>query len=603
MANWSYNGTVLPALPTNFGEYTAEYTYRAILKYNGYSKAWYAMAAAGPFWVEINQSASFDLCADYHGEYNLPMGKTEWVHTGNYYEGKKIVSLNDGGHWQLIWANHDVVNRTDGSVYMARSDQVSPDSVITKLTLNAAELQLRRGEQFQFIPQVTGTEIYSSQVTYSLFGNDARGGTTITRDGLLTIGDTEHASRFTVTVASRQDASVSRTVNVTVTDYQSKLDMHIVTDLLAYNGAVLPVFPTDWGEYTQEYTYRAIIYNGDRWWALAAPSPFWVNLYQNTRYLWAAYHGEYNFTAGNAAWTFVGNHYAQAYIVPLNVGNDWKLVWADHDVIDQTDGSVYLAGSAPAPLCLPVDGDSGTRYQMIGSTVSFDGVCKDLNSQDTIYTVQVWHYKMADGLDTTLPPTWTSEFFGGPTWGQRVTFTDLEPFTEYGVYGVVCVGGTATDHNWHGAFTTLQGDAAKVLTVEAVQTAQDGFTLSVTRNGLDAFTEYVAEVIVYHPDTSMVAFEGEMTFTGNGTDPYTVTGLEPDTRYAVSVDVYPAPTGAVVVRGDYIVTTGSERTIWNIFAGVSGMARPVRAVYVGVNGRARAVKAVYLGVNGRAEPL
>lgn len=607
MANWSYNGTVLPEFPTDFGPYTDEYAYRVIV-WEEKRQRWYALASARRF--EIRDKGDGSLClyaTDYHGQYYFPLEGTAWVYVGKHYGSGSTLTFGDEYGYRMVWANHDIINRVDGSVYLTVSDPVSPGSVITKLTVNAAELRLNRGESFQFAAEVEGTAVYSKRVDYSLSGNDAKGGTTLSRDGLLTVGETEHSSVFTVTVASRQDPSVTWTVTVTVADYQSKLSLNLVTDLYDCNGTVLPAFPTDFGAYSESYTYRVIVWEErrQRWYALASACRFELrDKGDGSLCLYATdYHGQYYLPLGEPAWEYVGKHYGSGSTLTFGDENGYHMVWANHDIISRVDGSVFFGQSEAVRLCTPATTVDGTVYQVTGSNVWLDGTCIHLNTTDAVYTVKAWLYRIVDGLNTALPPTWTSEVFGGPDWSQRLSFSDLMPFTRYGVYAVACVDGVATDHNWQGTFTTLQTDTAMGLSVEAEEVKQDGFTLSISRNGLETATEYIAEVIVYHPDTSLVVFEGEISFLGDGTDTCAVTGLEPGTAYAVSVDVYPAPAGAVVVRGDYFFTTAKEQTGWSIYTGVSGLARQVRSIYVGVSGRARAVKGVYLGVNGRAQPL
>ena len=606
MANWSYNGVVLPEFPTEFGAYTNEYTKRVIV-WEEKRQRWYALASSKVFVVQRGRDNLLGLFAtDYHGQYYCPLGETKWVYVGNHYRAGPTLYFEDENGYEMIWSNHDIINQEDGSVWLHLSDPVSPGSAITKLEVNAAELRLNCGESFQFEAEVEGTGIYSSRVYWDLNGNDARGGTTLTENGLLTVGETEHSSVFTVTVTSRQDTSVSKEIPVTVADYRSKLSMGMVTDLWSCNGEPLPEFPTDFGEYSDSYTYRVIVWEEkrQRWYALASARRFELRDHSGGFCLYATdYHGQYYCPLGGTGWEYVDSHYSSGAALPFGDAYGYRMVWANHDIINRVDNSVFFRESEPVRLCTPVTVGEDTVYQIIGSTVWLDGACIHLNTTDAVYTVKAWLYRTEDGLNIDLPPTWTGEVFGGPDWQQRISFSGLMPFTSYGVYAVVCVDGVATDHFCHASFTTLQADQIVRLAVEAAEVTGTGFTLSVSRWGLQDAVEYIAEILVYMPGSGRVVFAGECAFVGNGTDPFKVTGLEPNTRNAVSADVYPAPMGAVVVRGDYEFSTAGEQTLFGVFAGVGGRARSVREIYVGVSGRARKVKAVYLGVGGRAQPL
>ena len=117
----------------------------------------------------------------------------------------------------------------------------------------------------------------------------------------------------------------------------------------------------------------------------------------------------------------------------------------------ESNGGHYVSLLAyPAPA----DGVSDTT-----ATVSFN--CTALENTEPIDSIKAWVYKKADGLDTTIPATWTSDSFAAPEYGTIHTFTELEPDTEYEVYGCIFVNGEATDHNALAEFTTLESDDLK----------------------------------------------------------------------------------------------------------------------------------------------
>ena len=460
MANWSYNGVILPDFPTDFGVYSEEYIYRVIV-WEEMRQRWYALASSGVFEVRNIGDGSLGLYAtDYHGQYYLDIGTSSWEYVGRHYNSGLTLIFGDENGYEMVWANHDIISRVDNSVFWLASDPVSPNSVITKLTPSATELHLNRGDSVQLTVEVEGTGIYSRRVDWSLSRNDANGGTTLTNDGLLTVGATEHSSVFSVIVASRQDPSVSQTITVTVADYLSKLNLNIVADMCLYNGVPLPAFPTDFKEYSDSYTHRVIVWEEKRqkWFALASAYAFVVrNRGDGVFGLYAQdYHGQYHHPLDATAWEYVGSHYKSGYTLYFGDENGYEMVWANHDICYWADQTVFFAQSEPVRLCTTVTDGEETLYQITGSAVWLDGTCIHLNTTDPVYTIRAWLYRMEDGLNTHLPPTWTSEVFGGPNWSQRLTFPGLEPYTEYGIHAVIFVEDDATDHFWDGTFTTAE---------------------------------------------------------------------------------------------------------------------------------------------------
>ena len=591
MANWSYNGHILPELPQVAGK-----PYQ-VVGYKTGTQKYYVWASANPFTYAqvsghtgIYATGSFSRCL-------LASPYTDWGSVSDNYGSNKLVYWETDGFTD-IWANHDVMNTIDGTVHMAAGVAVDPNASITGLTLNRTEVTLKRGESFRFSATVEGSGSFDDSVAFTLAGNHAGGGTTLSETGLLTIGQQEYASVLTVTATSVQDSRFFRTAAVAVSDFLSKLQAEPVTDRWYYSGEELPAAPVF---ADKPYQIIGIPEDDDTYRLWASASPFTVTTVNGHTGAYAT--GSFARAlcdVGAAAWRDANEAYGADKLVYWETDR-MRLCWANHDVRN-ADGSVYLKASEAVAQCTVTATDSGAACQVTGPTVHLDAACTQLNQTDAVYTVKAWLYRQADGLNTTLPATYTSEAFGGPNWAQRITLTGLEPDTAYGVYLVICVGGAATDHSSQCTFTTMTQKPDAVLEIFPSRISGNGFTLEITRSGLDAGTQYTAEVIVYHPDTSRVHAEEVITFFGDGTTACVITGLEPLTAYAVSVDVYPSPAGAIVVRGDYTVTT-AEQAEWNVFAGVSGIARTVTGVYVGVGGVARAVTGIYIGVNGHAQPL
>lgn len=103
-------------------------------------------------------------------------------------------------------------------------------------------------------------------------------------------------------------------------------------------------------------------------------------------------------------------------------------------------------------VLLAYPASSGGSVTDTTATVNFS--CTDLLYTDSVYRIKAWVYKVADGLDVTLAPTWTSDLFAGPSRSESHTFTGLTPATEYGIYAVIEEDGMETENTAQAGFTT-----------------------------------------------------------------------------------------------------------------------------------------------------
>ena len=95
--------------------------------------------------------------------------------------------------------------------------------------------------------------------------------------------------------------------------------------------------------------------------------------------------------------------------------------------------------------------------EVTATTADVTFTCTNLENTEPIDSIYAWVYKKSDGLNTNIPPTWTSEMFSAPAFSTTHTFKGLTPNTEYEVYGCIFVSGEATDHNAAASFTTIEG--------------------------------------------------------------------------------------------------------------------------------------------------
>lgn len=115
---------------------------------------------------------------------------------------------------------------------------------------------------------------------------------------------------------------------------------------------------------------------------------------------------------------------------------------------------IYFAGydGAYCSILAYRPASSGGGVTDTTATVNFS--CKDLLYTDSVYRIKAWVYKVADGLDVTLAPTWTSDLFAGLSHSESHTFTGLTPATEYGIYAVIEENGVETENTAQAGFTT-----------------------------------------------------------------------------------------------------------------------------------------------------
>ena len=93
---------------------------------------------------------------------------------------------------------------------------VKQPATITGVTVTPATATVEVGETKQFTATVTGTGSVSQEVTWSVSGSN-NAGTTISKDGVLTVAADETAATLTVTATAAGDDNKSATATVTVT--------------------------------------------------------------------------------------------------------------------------------------------------------------------------------------------------------------------------------------------------------------------------------------------------------------------------------------------------------------------------------------------------
>lgn len=112
---YSYNGTVLPPLPEVEGMPYA-------LICHGLSKDYwfvYLGAEAFPYTASVLGSS---IACDGDTYYRLVDG--EWGYRATTTNSINIIGMDGVRETDIIWANHDLINSSDGSVYLAATEPI-----------------------------------------------------------------------------------------------------------------------------------------------------------------------------------------------------------------------------------------------------------------------------------------------------------------------------------------------------------------------------------------------------------------------------------------------------------------------------------------------
>ena len=233
-----------------------------------------------------------------------------------------------------------------------------------------------------------------------------------------------------------------------------------------------------------------------------------------------------------------------------NETNGEFLLWSNTDILKE-DGSLYFAGSEPVPVA------SDSAVTDTTATVNFE--CKDLIHTDSVYRIKAWVYKVAVGIDTTLPPTWASEIFSGTSHSESHTFTGLIPATDYAVYGVIWseIEQVATEHNATATFRTLDGE---VITPDFSDTSLYVENLEFTTNAADFDIGWMnlpetmdlnhvqyfisAELDDGTTTTNSTVYLFSSDMVEDGTHWFSFTALKPNTEYTLTAKLLYNTTGA-----------------------------------------------------------
>ena len=498
MANFLYNGVELPALP-EYDKSIYPYAYIADVSemaeylpsdFTGYM-LWLSSCRA-----EVNDGGAI-LQEIKVGDKNHTLYSTasSWVTLIEAVEESSYANLIRPANAQdaFFWANTDVLN-SNGSVYFAASTPIRVDSKL-KISVgggsaNGDGFALYNGVKLPKLPEWDKAAYPYACILYAdmseYLGEPCWYTTFYAFNSIVKRGFAPDG--ITPTIAFNAGTSY---ISYGCTDSQTIVDAFAeffplglnewvfgLSESSEFNGDIVNIFGDDfiWANFdvtnVNDSTtflaasdpipldgYTVIEWDGnteglesivDVWFKVApfADASAAIAVWNNA----VAADFERNAVSDAAVWVVAPIGVGVSPAIASNVGYDEDFGTVIDGIYALKDVDTGEYTSLIAYKATPSDGGEVTA-----TTATVEFTCTDLENTEPTDSICAWVYKKSDGLNTTIPPTWTSERFSAPAYSTTYTFTGLTPNTEYEVYGCIFVNGEATDHNAIAEFTTLEG--------------------------------------------------------------------------------------------------------------------------------------------------
>ena len=457
MANFLYNGVELPDINTVwtdketfpyaviFGATSAEASQG--IKYTAWGFSSLGSYDGASFIVENSFAAGFYITND----------SKSWTFVGVSTEfGQREVDAVP------LWSNHDILN-PDGSVYLAASTPIRVDSKL-KISVGG-EYYSYNGVGLPKLPEWDKTTYpYAAIFRVAMDGsfmliltsqpqiisdNELTCASDFAVDGYYALAASNYAEFDHMETFPRQVSALWNIATTSLLDQEWAWANHDV--LLSDNSVFVPAsepvpcFQTVYYEGTEPCAYSSVF----------------------GAYVSAELLNEPGPSVGDTVYTmWDGVLYEDVVTTAAAFGNAPMFGDLTLSTRPYVIGYMDIDGNGEAGWFFAT-GTSGEHtlkvYRLIESseitatTVNVAFTCTNLENTEPIDSIYAWVYKKSDGLNTDIPPTWTSEMFSAPAFSTTHTFTGLTPNTEYEVYGCIFVSGEATDHNAAARFTTIEG--------------------------------------------------------------------------------------------------------------------------------------------------
>ena len=456
MANFLYNGVELPDINT---VWTDKETYPYVYIAYRPSMALYGLTLSN---VSISiDSGSSNYVADTNGNiaiYALQNGEWKLNSTSPITAGQVVGTVAGS---PMIWCNHNILNE-DGSVYLAASTPIRAGS---KLQISAGGYYSYNSVLLPPLPEYDKA-VYPYATIFRTASDPTFMLVLTSQPQIISNDNLTCASDFAIDVYYSFAATnytefghyeafprqVSALWNIATTSLLDQGWAWANHDVLLHDNSVfvpasepVPCFPKVYYEGTEPCAYSSVFGAYVSSELLNEPGP---SVGDTVYVIWDGVPYEDVVTTaaafGNAPMFGDLTLSTRPYVIGyMDIDGNGEAGW------------FFATGTSGEHTLKVYSVIEGGEVTATTANVAF--TCTDLENTDPIDSICAWVYKKSDGLNTTIPPTWTSEMFSAPAYSTTHTFTGLTPNTEYEVYGCIFVNGEATDHNAIAEFTTLEG--------------------------------------------------------------------------------------------------------------------------------------------------
>jgi len=172
------------------------------LKFNGTMAKWDKVTNAKEYVVTLYQN-------------NNPVENSQQIQSTNNYNFVNQMTTPDNYTFR-VFAKGDMITYGVSDTATSTINTYTPPSIVHSITINPNTASIERGQRQQFKATVNGLHNPSQSIEWSVLGS-VDSSTTITDNGLLTIGLNETVNGIRIKAISAENKSIMATMNVDIT--------------------------------------------------------------------------------------------------------------------------------------------------------------------------------------------------------------------------------------------------------------------------------------------------------------------------------------------------------------------------------------------------